>query len=130
MRRALTLILSIALAAAATAFLLIHFVWRSESWANYTNTALLVVCLLCLMLLYQLDPRFNPFRWLSPNWRRVGIGISILLCGFPWVLIVGLGIRYGILPDNVTTGLVLLIPLAALTITGAYILLWALLARR
>lgn len=120
---ALTL-LNFALAVSASASLLIRLAWRGESWANYTSGALIFVCLGLVLWLYRLRERgFAAISSLSPNWRRVAIGVLIILAVLPWSLIVGLGVHYGILPNNVTTGLILSVPLAGFVITGAYILI-------
>lgn len=123
-RRHLLALLSVTLTVAAAASLLIHFVWHGESWANRTEWVLIALCLVLMALLYRLGgPGFAPFRRLSPRWRRVVIGILIILSAFPWSLLVALGIRYQVVPNNLTTGLVLLIPVAAFIIIGLYIVI-------
>jgi hypothetical protein len=113
-------LLNAIVAVAAVAVLLIHFIWRDESWANYAQLGLFVVGVFSVMLLYRRgQPDFFPIdRSLTPKWRTIGVGTLILLACYPWALIVGLSLRYKLLPDNIATGLLLLVPLAIFMITG------------
>jgi hypothetical protein len=132
LKRTLALIiLNATLAATATAALVIQFAWRGEPWATYTRLCLWAACVVSLISLYLLkDPGFALFRSLSPNWRRTAVGISIILCALPWTLIIGLGVRYRLLPNSAATGLLLLIPFAALVITGLYFVIIGYFERR
>ena len=124
LKRPLVLTLGITMMLGAVASLLVRFAWRNEPWANYTRFALFVLCMSSLILMYRLGlPIFAAFRQPSPNWRRITVGALVIVAMLPWSFFVGLAVRYGLLPDNVIGGLVLLIPLAAFLVTGLYMLI-------
>jgi hypothetical protein len=118
-RRIVVILLSIVTMVGAAAALWLQHASPGESWANYTRIALFVICLSSLILLCRLG--LPVFQLLSPNWRRIAVGVLVMLAGFPWTLIVSLAVRYGLLPNNIVGGLVLLIPLAIFVVTGLYI---------
>lgn len=99
----------------------IQYASPRQSWANPTRLALSVICFSSLILLSRLE--IPVFQLLSPNWRRIVVGVLVILGIFPWTLIVGAAVRYGLLPSNIIGGLVLLIPLAAFLFTGLYMVI-------
>lgn len=117
-RRITVILLGILLMMGAAAPLWLQHGSPGESWASHTRLALFVVGLSLLILLSRLG--LPVFQLLSPNWRRIAVGVVVMLAGFPWTLVVSLAVRYGLLPNNVVGGLVLLIPLAIFVITGLY----------
>jgi|SRR5580692_3340482 hypothetical protein len=120
-RRIAIILLGVVAIVGAAAALWIQHTSNGESWANQFRVALFVICFAALILLSRLG--LPVFRSLSLNWRRIADGVLVLLAMFPWTLVVGLAIRNGLLPNNLLGGLVLLIPLAILLVTGAYIVL-------
>ena len=131
MSRASLVLLNAIVGVASVGVLLIYFIWRNEPWASSARTGLLVVGLSAIGLLSRPGaPGFFPKKVLSPKWRRVGTGLLILLAIYPWSFAVALGIRLGLLPDNIVTGAVLLAGIAALLITGLNIVIRGLFGER
>jgi hypothetical protein len=136
-RKIALILLSSAGALAVTASLLIHFIWHNESWADPATAVLFAFCVVSVVVLRRLWAPLRAlesslYRVLSPHTdkRKVVIGILIMLCTFPWTIAIGLAIRYSVLPNNVASGLLLLIPLAGFIIIGLWLVIRATLGSR
>jgi hypothetical protein len=116
-RRIAILLLGVALIVGAAGALWIPYASSGES--SRIRLALLVVCVSLLILLSRLG--LPVFHLLKPNLRGIADGILVLLVMYPWTLVVGLAVRYGLLPNNLVGGLVLLIPLAICLVMGLYL---------
>ncbi|HEY1898449.1 MAG TPA: hypothetical protein VGG49_01500 [Steroidobacteraceae bacterium] len=117
-RRIAVIVLSTVVITGAAAALWIQYASPGESWANHIRLALFVIDLSSLILLSRLG--LPVFQLLSPNWRRIVVGVFVMLAILPWTLVVSLAVRYGLIPNNIVGGLVLLIPFAIFLVTGLY----------
>jgi hypothetical protein len=121
-RSLVRVLLRVTVAFGIVALTLTEVKWPNRVWANYVALALIAACLALVGLLYRAGaPEVAALRILSPRWTSVGTGVLIMCAVLPWTALVGLAVRYGILPNDSASGFVLLVPCAIFIAAGCYV---------